>query len=119
MIKRCLLPTPIAEIKNGQLRAESRPCVKAKFLFVGEEKFYVRGATYGTFRPDKQGNEYKSRDEVERDFVMMQANGINSVRTYTVPPRWFLDAALRHGLHVMVGTWGRAWVFDDKNAPQA
>ena len=33
----------------------------------------------------------------------MAANGINAVRTYTVPPRWLLDAALRHGLRVMVG----------------
>ena len=33
----------------------------------------------------------------------MAANGINSVRTYTVPPRWLLDAAERHGLMVMVG----------------
>ena len=33
----------------------------------------------------------------------MAAAGINSVRVYTVPPRWLLDAALRHGLRVMVG----------------
>ncbi len=33
----------------------------------------------------------------------MAVNGINAVRTYTVPPRWLLDAARRHGLHVMVG----------------
>lgn len=33
----------------------------------------------------------------------MAANGINAVRTYTVPPLWLLDAACRHGLRVMVG----------------
>jgi Glycosyl hydrolases family 2, TIM barrel domain len=33
----------------------------------------------------------------------MAVNGINTVRTYTVPPRWLLDSASRHGLHVMVG----------------
>ena len=33
----------------------------------------------------------------------MAANGLNALRTYTVPPRWLLDAALRHGLWVMVG----------------
>src|SRR5262245_2985096 len=83
--------------------ATARPCVRGKFLFLGDRKFYVRGVTYGTFRPDEHDNEYRSRDAVERDFGMMRANGINSVRTYTVPPRWFLDSALRHGLHVMVG----------------
>ena len=108
MNKRCIpetLPTPIAEPKVApeQLCPISRPCVKAKFLFIGEEKFYIRGVTYGTFRPDALGNEYTSRDKVERDFAMMRAHGINSVRTYTVPPPWFLDAALRHGLYVMVG----------------
>src|SRR5262245_40385122 len=75
------LPTPISEIKSApeQLFAKSRPCVKAKFLFIGQEKFYIRGVTYGTFRPDAHGNEYTSPDEVERDFAMMRASGINSV----------------------------------------
>jgi len=123
MNRRCLLneplPRPITEPTKGapeQLGPKSRPYVKAKFLFIGQEKFYIRGVTYGTFRPDQQGNEYTSRDQVERDFAMMRANGINSVRTYTVPPGWFLDAALRHGLHVMVGLpWEQHMAFlDDK-----
>ena len=33
----------------------------------------------------------------------MAANGVNAVRTYTVPPRWLLDLAHEHGLWVMVG----------------
>ena len=33
----------------------------------------------------------------------MVANGLNAIRTYTVPPRWLLDMADRHGLLVMVG----------------
>ena len=33
----------------------------------------------------------------------MAAAGINTVRTYTVPPPDLLDIALRHGLRVMVG----------------
>jgi GT2 family glycosyltransferase len=40
---------------------------------------------------------------VERDFAAMAAAGMNSVRIYTVPERWVLDAAYRHGLHIMVG----------------
>src|SRR2546426_3610241 len=35
-----------------------RPCVRGKFLFVGDEKLYVRGVTYGAFPPDAAGNEY-------------------------------------------------------------
>src|SRR5262245_24252219 len=98
-------------------KAGVRPCAKGKFLFVGEQKFYVRGVTYGTFRPDEHGSEFTSRDAVERDFAMMRVNGINSVRTYTVPPRWFLDSALRHGLYVMVGIpWEQHIAFlDDRS----
>ena len=80
----------------------ARPRVQGKFLFVGDEKLYVRGVTYGTFRPRADGSEVPERDVVERDFASMAANGINALRTYSVPPRWLLDAAQRH-LRVMVG----------------
>src|SRR4051812_28340519 len=29
-----------------------RVTARGKFLFVGDEKFWVKGVTYGTFRPD-------------------------------------------------------------------
>ncbi|HYP21254.1 MAG TPA: glycosyltransferase [Chloroflexia bacterium] len=74
-----------------------------KFIWVGGEKLYVKGVTYGPFHPDRAGNEYGDIETVERDFAQMALNGINAVRTYTVPPRWLLDAAGRHGLYVMVG----------------
>jgi O-antigen biosynthesis protein len=80
-----------------------RPTVRGKFLFVGEQKLYVRGTTYGTFRPDASGTLFPSKETVARDFEGMAANGLNAVRTYTVPPRWLLDAAAEHGLYVMVG----------------
>jgi glycosyltransferase involved in cell wall biosynthesis len=77
--------------------------VDGKFLWVGGEKLYVKGVTYGPFHPDKACNEYGDIQTVERDFARMALNGVNAVRTYTVPPRWLLDAAGRHGLYVMVG----------------
>jgi O-antigen biosynthesis protein len=80
-----------------------RPDVRGKFIYLGEQKFYVRGATYGTFRPGVGGDEYRDPGVVERDFALMAANGLNAFRTYTVPPRWLLDAARRPGLYVMVG----------------
>jgi len=47
----------------------------------------------------------------------MADNGINAVRTYTVPPMWLLDAACRYGLRVMVGIpWEQHITFlDDKS----
>src|SRR2546426_11851802 len=62
---------PVAE--SGQLAAglQDRPRVRGKFLFAGEEKFYVRGVTYGTFRPDDEGDEFPPPEVVERDFSEM------------------------------------------------
>src|SRR5687768_1723761 len=95
---------------NGAERAAAmapalppRPSVRGKFLFIGDEKLYVRGVTYGTFRPREDGSEFPEPAVVENDFAMMAANGVNAVRTYSMPPRWLLDAAWRHGLRVMVG----------------
>jgi O-antigen biosynthesis protein len=80
-----------------------RPHVSGKFLYVGDEKLWIQGVTYGTFRPDADGNEYHDPAVVERDFALIAENGLNAIRTYTVPPRWLLDAAQDSGLRVMVG----------------
>jgi GT2 family glycosyltransferase len=80
----------------------TRPRAAGRFLWLGGQKLYARGVTYGTFRPDEEGYEYR-QSLIERDFAAMAANGVNAVRTYTVPPRWLLDSAERHGLRVMVG----------------
>ena len=76
---------------------------RGKFLWVGEQKFYVRGVTYGTFPPNARGEAFPSPKIVDLDFAAMSENGINAVRTYTAPPRWLLDKAHRHGLRVLVG----------------
>jgi GT2 family glycosyltransferase len=80
-----------------------RPTVRGKFLYVGDEKFWVRGVSYGTFYVDDDGQERLSPEVVERDFSQMAENGFNVVRTYTVPPRWLLDIAQKNGLRVMIG----------------
>jgi GT2 family glycosyltransferase len=81
----------------------ARVSTRGKFLFAGNDKLYVRGVTYGTFRPNGQGVDYPVEAIVDRDFAQMAASGINSVRVYKAPPRWLLDIAARHGLYVMVG----------------
>ena len=81
----------------------ARPVVRGKFLYCNDQKLWLRGVTYGTFRPDKRGREFHDHDRVERDFLLIADAGINAVRTYTVPPLWFLDLACSQGLYVMVG----------------
>src|SRR5919198_203759 len=91
--------------------SDLRPQVRGKFLFVGDEKLYVRGVTYGAFRPDEDGNEYYDLDVIERDFAHMAAVGLNAVRIpHTMPPRSLLDVAQRHGLRVMVGLSAEQYV---------
>jgi GT2 family glycosyltransferase len=88
-------------------------------VLVGAEKFHVRGVTYGTFRAD-DGSAFPPPARVDDDFAAMAAAGINSIRTYVPPPAWLLDAALRHGIRVMVGfAWEQHVAFlDDRDGAQ-
>ncbi len=95
------------------------PRVRAsgKFFFAGGDKFYIRGITYGPFRPEADGCEYHDPKTVEADMALMAASGINTVRTYTVPPCWLLNIAQRHGLRVFVGLpWEQHIAFEDNAA---
>ncbi len=94
-----------------------RPQVRGKFLSVNGDKFWIRGVTYGTFRPAADGTPYPAPEVVENDFSQIAGNGLNALRTYTVPPRWLLDAAQRHGLRVLVGLpWEQHIAFLDDRA---
>jgi len=91
--------------------AGGRPSVRGKFLFVGNEKFYIKGVTYGAFAPREDGSEFHDLAKIERDFVAMAAHGINTVRIpHTVPPVSLLDAAHRQGLRVIVGLSAEQYV---------
>jgi len=79
------------------------PRVDGKFLDVDNRRFLVKGVAYGTFAPDGEGTQFPPSARIVQDFTLMAAAGVNTVRTYTVPPVGLLDAAMRHGLRVMVG----------------
>ena len=81
----------------------ARATIEGKFLVAGGEKLFLRGTTYGTFRPGAAGHEFPRPAAVESDLTMMAEHGLNALRTYTVPPRWLLDQALELGLRVLVG----------------
>ncbi len=44
-----------AEVSPTLADSACRPKVQGKFLFVGDEKLWIRGITYGTFRPERHG----------------------------------------------------------------
>jgi beta-galactosidase/beta-glucuronidase len=94
-----------------------RPRAHGKSLFLGDQKLYVRGVTYGTFRPNDETQDFPALESVADDFAAMAANGINCLRTYTVPPRWLLDLAHQNGLFVMVGLpWEQHVTFLDDSS---
>src|SRR5213592_2224621 len=103
------------EVRTPRTTVVGRPTVRGKFLFLGGEKFWVRGISYGTFYMDENRQERLVPDTVEKDFSEMAARGFNVVRVYTAPPPWLLDAALKHGLRVMIGlNWGEHMAFLDE-----
>jgi GT2 family glycosyltransferase len=102
---------------SPQIDFSQRIEVRGKFLFCGEEKFWVKGVTYGTFRPGEGGRQYPDRDAVKADFQAISGAGINTIRVYTPPPAWFLDLAQENGLRVMVGlAWEQHVAFLDSKA---
>jgi O-antigen biosynthesis protein len=91
----------------------SRPRIRGRSILLADEKLHVRGVTYGTFRSE-DGSSFPVPARVREDFAAMAAAGINCLRTYVPPPAWLLDAALEHGLRVMVGfAWEQHIAFLD------
>ena len=103
--------------EDGKLSPNAQPVVRdGKFLRVGRRRFYIRGVTYGTFRPNEQGEPYPPFEVLEADFYRMREVGINAVRLYTPPSDRIADAAARVGLFLIPDIcWGpRRCELDDK-----
>ena len=76
--------------------------VRAKFFFEGEKKFFIKGATYGPFAPDANGEFFGDPVKARADFKLMAEVGVNLLRVYYVPPVWFLDLCREFGLRVLI-----------------
>src|SRR5436189_6132377 len=90
------------EVPTPRKFAEGRPTVQGKFLFLGAEKFWVRGISYGTFYMDENRQERLAPETVERDFSQMAARGFNVVGVYTAPHGWRRAQAGEDGLRGMI-----------------
>jgi glycosyltransferase involved in cell wall biosynthesis len=81
---------------NSRIRAV------AKFFFEGDKKFFVKGVTYGPFKPDAEGNYLGRPEQLEVDLALMREIGLNVLRVYHAPPRWFLDRCEAAAMRVLI-----------------
>src|SRR5881398_3569891 len=81
---------------------DSRIRPAAKFFLEGDKKFFVKGVTYGPFKPDAEGNYLGRPERVDADLALMREAGLNIVRVYHSPPRWFLDHCAAAGIRILV-----------------
>jgi GT2 family glycosyltransferase len=86
-----------AEDWTGKLDA------RGKFLFSAAQKVFLKGVTYGPFAPDHLGTQFPQPEAVARDLDLMVEAGVNTLRTFTVPPRHVLDLAACRRLRLLVG----------------
>ncbi|HJT82758.1 MAG TPA: glycosyltransferase [Chthoniobacterales bacterium] len=84
------------------MSTKSRIRAVAKFFFDGDQKFFVKGVTYGPFRPDSEGHYLGTPKQLERDLQLMKELGINLVRIYHTPPRWFLDGCEAANIRALI-----------------
>ncbi len=93
--------------------------VQGKFFFVGDKKHFVKGVTYGPFPKGSHEAHFPEYAVVDADFALMAEAGVNTVRVFTVPPLWLLDAAHQAGLKILVGVpWSQHVAFLDSPAVQ-
>jgi GT2 family glycosyltransferase len=81
---------------NTRIRAAS------KFFFEGDRKFFIKGVTYGPFKPDANGDYFGRPEQLEVDLHLMREIGLNVLRVYHPPPEWFLEKCAAAGMRVLI-----------------
>ena len=94
--------------------AASRWRVDGRFLARGSVKAVPRGVTYGPFPANSRGEPFPEPEEARRDFRLMAAAGVDSIRTYVVPPEWLVALAEESGIGVLMDVpWSKHLCFLD------
>src|SRR3954469_8845123 len=70
---------------------DARVRIDGRFFSRGDERLSMRGVTYGPFLPTEPRTPFPPRRVVRQDCAQIVEAGFNSLRTYHVPPPWFLD----------------------------
>ena len=88
------------------LAAPPRPLlpirVRAKFFFEGDDKFFLKGVTYGPFAPDAEGNFVGNPEQARRDTGHDARARHQPPSALPRPPAWFLDLCREYRLRVLI-----------------
>lgn len=74
-----------------------------KFFRDGAGKAFLRGISYGPFRPNAQGEPFPEPEVLASDLAHIKAMGFDTVRLYDLPSEPLLSAAQSLGLRLLIG----------------
>ncbi|HMB96754.1 MAG TPA: glycosyltransferase, partial [Tepidisphaeraceae bacterium] len=110
---------PLANFSGRQRRMQAktnRVRRDGKFFRLGEEKFYVKGVTYGPFEPNSDGDPFPNPQQARADFAQIIDLNANCLRVYHAPPKWFLDLAAEMGVKIFLDVaWPKNLSFGDND----
>ena len=113
------MPT-LLEARHAPLSESEKVSLRGRSFFIGKEKFFLKGVTYGPFSPNRDGIPFPDAGRLEQDFALMTELGANCLRTFTPPPVWLMDLAASYGLRIIVGIpWAQHISFLDSTRTQA
>lgn len=105
---------PIPAVTAARWRVEGRSFMR------GGAKAAPKGVTYGPFPANAAGEPFPEPARVAADFALMRQVGLDAVRTYWLPPAWFLDLAAEHGISVLADIpWGKHLCFLDSRSARS
>jgi glycosyltransferase involved in cell wall biosynthesis len=114
---------------SDSLRTDSMPkrsssariIANSKFFFQSGQKYFIKGTTYGPFKPWTEDSSSEpiflpDRVRVRTDLDQMRQAGINTIRLYHVPPLWFLDECEANKIKAFITIpWGQHVSFLDSS----
>jgi hypothetical protein len=119
MSRPALIPNLAWTEPLPQAAAQARLRVDGKCFARGGQRWRIHGATYGPFAPDRTGEQFPAPRQAADDFAAMHAIGINAIRTYHVPPDWFLDVADQRGMGIFLDVpWAKHLCFLESESAQ-
>src|SRR5438270_9226821 len=115
------LPRRGTQSKKVVTGRSERVHIAGKVFARGERPLRIQGVTYGPFPPDVAGERFPEQDRVADDFAAMAAAGVNSLRTYHLPPSRLLRQAEEQQMSVLVDVpWAKHLCFlESSQARQA